>query len=96
MVMTKRRPVTVGEMLTSEFLDPLSLTQIQLAERGRLARKHVNELCRDRRAITVDTALILARVFGNSADFWIEYAKADRPVGEALNTPSRRLRITTR
>lgn len=92
MVMTKRRPVTVGEMLTSEFLDPLSLTQIQLAERGRLARKHVNELCRDRRAITVDTALILARVFGNSADFWLNTQRRT-DLWEALNTPSRRLRI---
>ena len=31
--------------------------------------KHVNELCKDRRAVTADTALILARVFGNSAEF---------------------------
>lgn len=34
-------------------------------------RKHVNELCTNRRAITADTALILARVFGNSSDFWL-------------------------
>jgi addiction module HigA family antidote len=34
-------------------------------------RKHVNELCDECRAVTAPTALILARVFGNSADFWL-------------------------
>ena len=34
-------------------------------------RKHVNELCNDRRNVTAATALILARVFGNSPDFWL-------------------------
>jgi addiction module HigA family antidote len=34
-------------------------------------RKHVNELCNERRAVTASTALILARVFGNTADFWL-------------------------
>jgi addiction module HigA family antidote len=34
-------------------------------------RKHVNELCNNRRAVTAATALILARVFGNSPDFWL-------------------------
>jgi addiction module HigA family antidote len=54
-----------------EFLEPMGLTQTELAERSGLPRKHVNELCRDRRAMTADTALILAKVFGNSADFWL-------------------------
>ena len=38
---------------------------------GRSNRKHVNELCNDRRHVTAATALILARVFGNSPDFWL-------------------------
>ena len=71
MLMTKRRPASVGEILLEEFMEPLGLTQGGLAEAMGVPRKHVNELCNDRRAITADTALILARVFGNSADFWL-------------------------
>lgn len=92
MLNTKRKPVTVGEMLTEEFLDPLHITQTTLAEKTGLPRKHVNELCRDRRAITADTALILARVFGNSADFWLNTQRRT-DVWEALNTPKRFSRI---
>src|ERR1700677_231587 len=92
MVNTKRKPVTVGEMLIEEFMDPLNLTQTELAERTGLPRKHVNELCRNRRAITADTALILGRVFGNSADFWLNTQRRT-DLWEALNTPQRVIRI---
>src|SRR5580698_7447318 len=71
MLFTKKKPVSVGTLLVEEFLEPLGLTQTELAERSGLPRKHVNELCRDRRAITADTALILAKAFGNSPDFWL-------------------------
>lgn len=71
MIMTARKPVSVGEMLVTEFVEPMELTQTALADAMGVPRKHVNELCNNRRRITVDTALILARVFGNSAEFWI-------------------------
>lgn len=71
MLMTKRKPANVGEILVDEFMGPLGLMQGALAEAMGVPRKHVNELCNDRRAITADTALMLARVFGNSADFWL-------------------------
>jgi addiction module HigA family antidote len=87
-----RRPVSAGTILVEEFLQPLGLTQTQLAERSGLPRKHVNELCRDRRAVTADTALILGRVFGNSADFWLNTQRR-MDLWEALNTPSRADRI---
>lgn len=70
MLMTKRRPASVGEILVHEFMEPMALTQGALAEAMGVQRKHVNELCSDRRAVTAATALILARVFGNSPDFW--------------------------
>lgn len=92
MVMTKRKPVSVGEMLVTEFMEPMDISQIELSERSGLPRKHVNELCRDRRAITADTALILARVFGNSADFWLNTQRRT-DLWEAMNTPKRRIRI---
>ncbi len=47
MLMTKRKPATVGEILTDEFLQPLGLTQAALAEAMGVQRKHVNELCND-------------------------------------------------
>ena len=71
MLMTKRKPASVGEILTEEFMQPLALTQGALAEAMGVQRKHVNELCNDRRKVTAATALILARVFGNSPDFWL-------------------------
>lgn len=92
MMMTKRKPVTVGEMLTAEFMEPLGLTQGSLAEAMGVARKHVNELCNGRRAVTADTALILARVFGNSADFWLNLQRRN-DLWEALHSTPRRERI---
>jgi addiction module HigA family antidote len=71
MLMTKRKPATVGEILVEEFMKPLGLTQGALAEAMGVQRKHVNELCNGRRNVTAATALILARVFGNSPDFWL-------------------------
>lgn len=71
MLTTKRKPASVGEILAEEFMEPLGLTQAALAEAMGVPRKHVNELCRDRRNVTAATALILARVFGNSPDFWL-------------------------
>jgi len=68
------------------------ITTSELAEKTGLPRKHVNELCRNRRAVTADTALILARVFGNSADFWFNTLRRT-DLWEALNTPQRLTRI---
>lgn len=71
MLTTERRPASVGEILVEEFMQPLGLTQAALADAMGVPRKHVNELCNNRRSVTAPTALILARVFGNTADFWL-------------------------
>jgi addiction module HigA family antidote len=92
MIITKRKPVTVGEFLVEEFMQPLGLSQTDLAQKTGLPRKHINELCRNRRAVTADTALILSRVFGNSAEFWLNTQRRT-DLWEALNTPERRSRI---
>lgn len=92
MRMTKRKPVSVGEILTEEFMEPLGMSQMEVAALTGLPRKHVNQLCRNRRAVTADTALILARVFGNSADFWLNTQRRT-DLWEALHTPERRARI---
>jgi antitoxin HigA-1 len=92
MLMTKRKPAGVGEILVKEFMEPLDLTQGALAAAMGVARKHVNELCNDRRAVTADTALMLARVFGNSADFWLNVQRRN-DLWQALHSPERRKRI---
>jgi antitoxin HigA-1 len=92
MLTTKRKPASVGEILTQEFLKPLGLTQGALAAAMGLPRKHVNELCNDRRAVTVPTALILARVFGNSPEFWLNVQRRC-DLWQAMNSPSERERI---
>ncbi|KAB2876380.1 MAG: HigA family addiction module antidote protein [Pseudorhodoplanes sp.] len=92
MLMTKRKPAGVGEILVEEFMQPLDLTQGELAKAMGVPRKHVNELCNDRRAITADTALMLARVFGNSPDFWLNVQRRN-DLWETLHSPERRQRI---
>jgi antitoxin HigA-1 len=71
MLTTKRKPATVGEILTEEIMRPVALTQAALAAAMGVQRKHVNELCNDRRMVTAATAPILGRVFGNSPASWL-------------------------
>lgn len=92
MLTTVRKPASPGEILTEEFMQPMSLTQSALADAMGVPRKHVNELCNDRRSITAATALILARVFGNSADFWLNIQRQN-DLWEAWNSPDERARI---
>ena len=92
MLMTKRRPASVGEILVEEFMEPMGLTQGALAQAMGVQRKHVNELCNGRRAVTAATALILARVFGNSPDFWLN-VKRRTDLWEALTSPRERQRV---
>jgi len=92
MLTTKRKPVSVGEMLEEEFMTPLGLTQTALAQAMGVERRLVNEICNNRRAVTVDTALMLSRVFGNTPDFWMN-TQLRSDLWAALNTPSRRKRI---
>jgi antitoxin HigA-1 len=92
MLMTARKPATIGEILTEEFMEPLGLTQGVLAEAMGVQRKHVNELCNNRRNVTAATALILARVFGNSPDFWLNVQRR-HDLWLIMNTPEERARI---
>lgn len=92
MLMTKRKPATVGEILVEEFMRPMGLTQHVLAEAMGVQRKHVNELCNNRRAVTAPTALILARVFGNTPEFWLNVQRRT-DLWEAMNSPPERERI---
>ena len=92
MLETKREPASVGEILVEEFLRPLGLTQTALASAMGVPRKHVNELCNNRRAVTAPTALILARVFGNSPDFWLN-AQRRSDLWQATHSAKEKKRI---
>jgi len=92
MLTTKRKPATAGEILIEEFMRPFELTQGALAEAMGVRRKHVNELCNSRRNGTAATALILARVFGNSPEFWLNVQRRG-DLWEAMHSPRERERI---
>lgn len=92
MLMTKRKPATIGEILVEEFMQPLGLTQAALAEAMGVQRKHANELCNNRRNVTAATALILARVFGNSPEFWLNVQRRS-DLWQAMHSPREQARI---
>jgi antitoxin HigA-1 len=66
-----RAPTSPGEMLLEEFLKPLGMTQVELAERIRVPYVRVNKLVKGKRRVTPSTALRLSRAFGASPDFWL-------------------------
>ena len=66
-----RIPTHPGEMLAKEFLEPMGITQRDLADGIRVPYQRVNEIVNGRRGITASTALRLAKYFGNSEEFWL-------------------------
>lgn len=70
-VPTHRAPTHPGEMLLEEFLNPMDLTQQDLADAIRVPYQRVNEIVNGKRGITPSTALRLAKFFGMSPDFWM-------------------------
>ncbi|HVB32935.1 MAG TPA: HigA family addiction module antitoxin [Patescibacteria group bacterium] len=67
----KLKPVHPGEILREEFMRPLGLSMNRLALDLRVPVTRISEIVGERRAITVDTALRLARYFRNSPQFWL-------------------------
>jgi antitoxin HigA-1 len=64
-------PVHPGEILLEEFLDPLGVSQYQLARSIHVPARRINEIVHGQRRISADTALRLARYFGTSERFWV-------------------------
>jgi antitoxin HigA-1 len=65
------RPTHPGEMLREDFLADYGLTVSGLAKALGVSRQTVNELLRERRSVTPEMALRLARLFGNTPEFWL-------------------------
>ena len=72
----KRRPTHPGEMLRDDFLPDYGLTVSGLAEAVGVSRQSINELLRERRGVSPEMALRLARLFGNSPEFWLKAQQA--------------------
>ncbi len=68
---THREPTHPGEMLLEEFLQPMGVTQRELAEAIHVPYQRVNEIVNKKRGITPSTALRLAKFFRVSEDFWL-------------------------
>ena len=63
--------ITPGEILATEFLEPLAITPYRLAQETGMPRSRVSDILRGKRSITAETALALSLYFGNSAQFWL-------------------------
>lgn len=70
------RPTHPGEMLREDFLPDYGLTVASLAEALGVSRQTVNELLRERRAVSPEMALRLSRLFGNTPEFWVNAQRA--------------------
>lgn len=64
-------PIHPGEILQTEYLEPLGVTQHRLAVAIGVPPRRINEIVHGKRGITADTALRLARYFGTSERFWL-------------------------
>lgn len=71
MATNKMRPIHPGEILREEFLVPLDMSAHALAMALRVPAPRINDIVLERRAVTPDTALRLARYFDTSAQFWL-------------------------
>ncbi|MGH2584085.1 MAG: HigA family addiction module antitoxin [Dehalococcoidia bacterium] len=76
MLPANRIPTHPGEILSEEFLKPLGLTQVALAEHLGVPVQRINELVRGKRGVTPETAWLLAGAFGTTPDFWINLQAA--------------------
>src|ERR1700692_830902 len=70
------RPVHPGEILREDYLVPLGMTATALAKALNCTAPRINEIVRERRAVTADTAMRLARYFGGDARSWLNLQAA--------------------
>ena len=71
MIPKHRKPMHPDEILLKEFLEPLGMTQVELAKTMGVPLQRVNTLIAGKRGITASTALLLARVLKTTPEFWM-------------------------
>jgi len=92
MLTTKRRPASIGEILVEEFMEPMGLTQGALADAMGVQRKHVNELCNNRRNVTGPDRTHPRPRVRQQSDFWLNVQRRS-DLWEAMHSPRERERI---
>ncbi|ARB45293.1 MULTISPECIES: HigA family addiction module antitoxin [Alloalcanivorax] len=86
MIQNGMRPVHPGEVLREEFLEPLGISAHALSRALHVSAPRVNEIVRERRGITADTAMRLARFFNTTPHFWMNLqAEYDIRVAENMS-----------
>lgn len=88
MLPRRRTPTHPGEILGEEFLKPLEVTQVALAEHLGVPVQRVNELVRGKRGVTPETAWLLAGALGTTPEFWLNL-QANHDLAKAR--PSRKV-----
>ena len=71
MIPRHRQPTHPGEILKSEFLEPMGLTQVELSKRMGVPVQRVNTLINGKRDMTAETAILLGRVLKTTPEFWM-------------------------
>jgi addiction module HigA family antidote len=96
----RMRPIHPGEILREEFHVPLNMSAHALALELKVAAPRINDIVRERRAVTPNTALRLARYFGTTPDFWLNLQTAydlkiaQRESGQTIDYEVRERRST--
>lgn len=99
MATNKMRPIHPGEILREDYLAPLGMTPHALAMELRVPAPRINDVAREKRGITVDTALRLARYFNTTAQFWMNLQSsydlkiAEKEVGGKIESEVRQLEL---
>lgn len=84
-----RNPVLPGEILLKEFLEPLGITQVELAHKMNVPIQRINTIINGKRNMTAETAVLLSRVLNTSVEFWMnlqvacDIYKAEKALEEA-------------
>jgi addiction module HigA family antidote len=76
MIPSRRPPTHPGEILFEEFLNPKGITQVELAQKLKIPIQRVNTLIHGKRGVSADTALLLAREFETTPEFWMNLQSA--------------------
>lgn len=77
-------PVHPGEILLHDFIEPMGLTRYKVAKLTNVPQRRIDEICTGNRAVTADTAMRLGRLFGMSAQTWMNLqAQYDLEVAES-------------
>ena len=69
--MNNMRPIHPGEIIKKEYLEPLGMSSNALAIALRVPASRINDVVRQKRGVSIDTALRLARYFNTTAQFWL-------------------------